>query len=42
MVNVNNQGRCAITLDPKTAYPASSLTKAWCHCSMTNASASKK
>jgi molecular chaperone Hsp33 len=32
MVNVNNKGRCAITLDPKDKPPASSPTRAWCRC----------
>jgi molecular chaperone Hsp33 len=32
MVNVHGNGRCAITLDPKTANPASSPTRVWCRC----------
>jgi molecular chaperone Hsp33 len=36
MVNVNNKGRCAITLDPKDKFPASNRTRAWCRCLVTN------
>jgi molecular chaperone Hsp33 len=38
MLNVHGQGRCAITLDPGTACPASSPTRAWCRCTATGAS----
>jgi molecular chaperone Hsp33 len=37
MVNVNNLGRCAITLDPKDRLPGNSPTRAWCRCSATSA-----
>jgi carbonic anhydrase/acetyltransferase-like protein (isoleucine patch superfamily) len=37
MVNVNNQGRCAITLDPQgQVAPASNPTRAWCRCLATS------
>jgi hypothetical protein len=36
MLNVHGQGRCAITLDPRTACPASSPTRAWCRCTATS------
>jgi redox-regulated HSP33 family molecular chaperone len=40
MVNLHGGGRCAITLDPKTAFRASSLTKAWCRCTATSTKSS--
>ncbi|EWS57514.1 hypothetical protein Y695_04813 [Hydrogenophaga sp. T4] len=32
MVNVNNTGRCAITLDPKDRQPGQQPYQAWCRC----------
>ena len=41
MVNAGNKGRCAITLDPKDKFPASSPTRAWCRCTATAARSSR-